>query len=450
MKKFSLRLRLIVSFIVIAALTWGAAALLSLKECREEIDEFFDTYQLMLGRQLAAADWSHVTDRTQLSTDKIIDKIDDAEAEDEAIAFAVFDRSGKMVFNDNEKGKKFVFQPGQELGKFSLSMLKDDEWRILWLSSADNRYIIAVGQELDYRYDVAAETIEELLLPWLCGLGILLLATVLMVSWEFRPLKKLAGQIGSRSPDDLSPLPCLDLPPEIQPLHEALNRLLSRIEGMLQRERSFISDSAHELRSPLTALKIQLEVAQLSEDDAAARNDALQKLGQGIDRSIHLVEQLLALSRLEQSAAMADENLETLDWEQISAAVLDEYQDKIAAKPLKIELIRKGVPFTSGNPVLCSLLLRNLIDNAVKYSPPQAAIQLILEDGKLEVVNSATEVKSEVLNRIKERFYRPAGQKESGSGLGLAIVEKIASLHHCRLELQNTPRGFSAKIVSAR
>lgn len=450
MKKLSLRLRLIFSFIIIAALTWGTAALLSLKECREEIDEFFDSYQLMLGRQLAAADWSHVTAGAQQKTDKIIDKIEDAETEDEAIAFAVFDHNGKMVFNDNEKGKKIVYRSGQELGKFSRSMLKDDEWRILWLPSADNRYIIAVGQELDYRHDIAVETIEELLLPWLCGLGVLLLATVLMVSKELRPLKKLAGEIGARSPDDLSPLPSSGLPPEIQPLLDALNRLLSRISGMLQQERSFISDSAHELRSPLTALKIQLEVAQLSEDDTAARHDALQKLGQGIARSIHLVEQLLALSRLEQSAIMSEDNLKELDWEQISAAVLDEYRDKIAGKSLKISLVHTGKPIEQGNPVLCSLLLRNLVDNAVKYSPAQSAISLVFENGTLEVVNSAPEVKPEILARIKERFYRPAGQKESGSGLGLAIVEKIASLHHCGLELQNTPRGFSAKIMSRR
>lgn len=447
MKKLSLRLRLIIFFVIIAAFTWGAASLVSLKECREEIGEFFDSYQMMLGRQLAVADWSHITPHTQKSADKIIDKVEDVDTEEEAIAFAVFDRSGTMIFHDNEKGKKFIYTPQQTLGSFSEPLVDNEKWRILWLTSVDGRYIIAVGQELDYRNDVALETVEELLTPWLCGLIILLLATVAMVSWEFRPLKKLASDINARRPNDLSPMAPLELPQEIQPLYDALNRLLAQISGMLQRERSFISDSAHELRSPLTALKIQLEVAQLSEDDAVVRQAALQKLEQGLDRSIHLVEQLLAMSRLEQSAVMEDDNLEDLNWEQITAAVLDEYQNKLTAKSLRINVQNNGSPFNRGNPVLCSMLLRNLVDNAVKYSPQQAEITIIFSEGNLEVINSATTVKPEVLSRIKERFYRPPGQKECGSGLGLAIVEKIVSLHHCRLELQNTSQGFSVKVI---
>lgn len=447
MKNLSLQIRLIIFFVIIAGFTWGAAAIVSLKEYREEIDEFFDTYQLMLGRQLASADWRHITPQTQLTADKIIDDIEDADMEDEAIAFAIFEQNGKMVFNDNEEGKKFSFRPGQELGTFQKVKVKDEDWRILWLPSVDGRYVIAVGQELEYREDMALEVIEELLTPWLLGLGVLLLATIFMVSWELRPLKRIASEISSRSSEDLSPLQAKNLPSEITPLMEALNWLLERIAQMLKKERSFISDSAHELRSPLTALKIQLEVAQLSEDGSSERMEALQKLEQGIDRSIHLVEQLLSLSRLEQSEIMQQENLSELDWKQIIASVADGYKEKISEKSLKLETEEKETPFSYGNPVLCSLLLRNLLDNAVKYSPEKGEIRIIMEQGSLEVINTSAEIKPEVLNRIKERFYRPAGQKESGSGLGLAIAEKIASLHGCQLVLKSIAEGFSAKVI---
>ena len=136
-----------------------------------------------------------------------------------------------------------------------------------------------------------------------------------------------------------------------------------------------------------------------------------------------------------------------MDWKQIIASVADGYKEKISEKSLKLETEEKETPFSYGNPVLCSLLLRNLLDNAVKYSPEKGEIRIIMEQGSLEVINTSAEIKPEVLNRIKERFYRPAGQKESGSGLGLAIAEKIASLHGCQLVLKSIAEGFSAKVI---
>lgn len=137
-------------------------------------------------------------------------------------------------------------------------------------------FTIAVGQELEFRDDAALELVEETLLPWLVGLSVLLLAVIWMVSRELRPLRRIADELSERDSDNLHPLSLSGQASEILPLIKAINTQFSRIEQMLQRERGFISDSAHELRSPLTALKVQLEVAQLADDDAAARHQALQ------------------------------------------------------------------------------------------------------------------------------------------------------------------------------
>lgn len=323
MKKMSLRLRLIISFLIVSTCVWTAAAVISWQESRDQMDEFFDTYQLLLARQLSTADWTNLTADMQKKSNRLIENVDDdGEEEDEALGFAVFNRRGEMIFNDDENGRDFIYSPeasgfvNQKIGR------KKDMWRIFWLTSADKNFTIAVGQELEFRDDAALELVEETLLPWLVGLSVLLLAVIWMVSRELRPLRRIADELSERDSDNLHPLSLSGQASEILPLIKAINTQFSRIEQMLQRERGFISDSAHELRSPLTALKVQLEVAQLADDDAAARHQALQKLNQGIDRSTRLVEQLLALSRLDSAAAAAND--EPLDWPALVNAAVNE------------------------------------------------------------------------------------------------------------------------------
>lgn len=446
MKKMSLRLRLIISFLIVSTCVWTAAAVISWQESRDQMDEFFDTYQLLLARQLSTADWTNLTADMQKKSNRLIENVDDdGEEEDEALGFAVFNRRGEMIFNDDENGRDFIYTPeasgfvNQKIGR------KKDMWRIFWLTSADKNFTIAVGQELEFRDDAALELVEETLLPWLVGLSVLLLAVIWMVSRELRPLRRIADELSERDSDNLHPLSLSGQASEILPLIKAINTQFSRIEQMLQRERGFISDSAHELRSPLTALKVQLEVAQLADDDAAARHQALQKLNQGIDRSTRLVEQLLALSRLDSAAAAAND--EPLDWPALINAAVNEQLPAAEEKKINIKTSTDGsAPTTCGQPLLWALLLRNLLDNAVRYSPEEAQISIELKDETLSVTNSNTVVAAEYLPRLKERFFRPAGQKSTGSGLGLSIVERIAELHRCRVALTNDDGNFRVTV----
>ncbi len=446
MKKMSLRLRLIISFLIVSTCVWTAAAVISWQESRDQMDEFFDTYQLLLARQLSTADWTNLTADMQKKSNRLIENVDDdGEEEDEALGFAVFNRRGEMIFNDDENGRDFIYTPeasgfvNQKIGR------KKDMWRIFWLTSADKNFTIAVGQELEFRDDAALELVEETLLPWLVGLSVLLLAVIWMVSRELRPLRRIADELSERDSDNLHPLSLSGQASEILPLIKAINTQFSRIEQMLQRERGFISDSAHELRSPLTALKVQLEVAQLADDDAAARHQALQKLNQGIDRSTRLVEQLLALSRLDSAAVAAND--EPLDWPALVNAAVNEQLPAAEEKKINIKTSTDGsTPTTCGQPLLWALLLRNLLDNAVRYSPEEAQISIELKDETLSVTNSNTVVAAEYLPRLKERFFRPAGQKSTGSGLGLSIVERIAELHRCRVALTNDDGNFRVTV----
>ena len=182
MKRLSLRLRLIIFFIAIACTVWAGAGILAWQETREKVDEFFDTYQMALARQLAGTDWSGITPEVQHKTDKLIENIRNADDEDEAIGFAVFDRSGRKIFHDDENGKDFQYQ--NISGQFIKQEVDDENWRLVWLKSADGKFRIAVGQELEYREDMAWDMLEEFTAPWAAGLVILLAAMIWLISRE--------------------------------------------------------------------------------------------------------------------------------------------------------------------------------------------------------------------------------------------------------------------------
>lgn len=439
----SLKMRLILFFTLICCVVFAAAAFVSWHETREKIDEFFDTYQMALARQLSSANWRFVGADEQAKTDRLIDGIDDADDEDEAIGFAVFDTDGTMVFHDDENGRDFSYNPMP--GRFVTQNVDGEKWRIVWLASADGQYVIAVGQELEYRQDIVWDMMEEFLMPWGIGLVLLLAAMILIVMAEFSSINRLAHHLSRRRDDDLSALEDRALPSEIKPLTHAMNGVLKKIERLLERERGFIADSAHELRSPLTALKVQLEVMQLSENDEKTRNEALKKLHAGIDRAARLAEQLLALSKAESS--FRSEADERIYWDDIVTTLLEEYAAPAREKNMQLTFSSdKTGPFETGNALLASLIVRNLLDNAVKYSPDGALVSLVLKDKSLTVVNSQTVVPEKYLARLGQRFYRPAGQKQTGSGLGLSIVARICALNHCMLKCRNTPDGFEVSV----
>lgn len=446
MKKLSLRLRLIIYFMVISCMIWLIAGFVSWKETRDKIDEFFDTYQMVLARQLATADWKNLVPDSQKITNATIKNIHNAEDEDEAIGFAVFDANGKMIFHDDEKGKNFKFDAVN--GDFVNQKIEDDEtWRFVRLKSADNNYTITVGQELEYRNDVAWDMVEEFIMPWVAGLFVLLVMIVAIISRELWPLKTLSENLNNRLSGDVSPLSKEGIPQEVTPLIEAMNRLLKQVESMIRRERSFIADSAHELRTPLTALKIQLEVAQMCGDDEKTRNEALDKLQQGIERAARLVEQLLALSKVETTFSSSQINNDVVDWQKVVREVVTEYENAARDKNILVNCTICGSgPIIEGNQLLCTLMLRNLIDNAIKYSPLRAKVDLWIKDDCLEVVNSDTKIDEENITHLNERFFRPSGQSEPGSGLGLSIVECIAQVYKCTLSFGNSSEGFRVTV----
>lgn len=448
MKSASLRLRLMIYFILVFTTLGLASATLSWFETKEKIDEFFDTYQIALARQLSTVDWADIAADSQSRTDRIIDKLHNAEDEDEALGFAVFSRDGQKIFHDNENGKDFYY--GGYIGGFITQTVDDEQWRVVWIFSADEKYIIAVGQELAYRNDVIWDTLEEFIAPWLGGMLLALVIMLWLISKGFRPLQKLAADVSRRPASDLSPLSADGQPSEVTPLISSFNRYLEQIDSMIRRERSFIANASHELRTPLAGLKIQLDVARLEGLPEAERQSALDNLEQGINRASHLVEQLLTLSRLETSIFQNRLSVEPVDWSSIANTLFYEYQGRILQKHIKLQssIALPGV-IANGDPTLCALLLRNLLDNALKYSPDGAELNLIITPEQISFSNSGVTLKADDLAHLSERFYRPAGQTEQGSGLGLSIVRCIADYYGCRLHIDCADKIFKVSITQS-
>ena len=290
---------------------------------------------------------------------------------------------------------------------------------------------------------------EALAWPLLAAFPALALAIWLGVGSGLRPLGELRRQLARRGAGDLAPLEAAQAPVEIEPLVAELNRLFARIEEALQRERRLTADAAHELRTPLAVLSTQAQVARRA-SDAAARNEALDAIVAGAERGARLAEQMLTLARLE-SRSGADA-ARRLDLRELVRGVIAEAAPHAVEKGLDVALEEGGAVELEGHPALLAILARNLVDNAVRYTPPggrvRAAVRAEAGLARLEVSDDGPGVPPAELTRLGERFHRLADPGESGSGLGLSIVQRIAELHGGKVRYSAGPggRGLAAAV----
>lgn len=329
---------------------------------------------------------------------------------------------------------------GGKLG-FATIEYKGEPWRSLILETHDATIRIQVMQSITTRNEEALEMAAKTAQPLALLLPLLLLAIYFSVRRGLKPLDDLTAEVLSRSPENLSPLAGRTAPREAQPLVAAINRLLYRLNGSLENERRFTADAAHELRTPLAAARVQTQVAMLS-TDTDKRNHALAQTLAGLDRATRLVEQMLRLARLDPLATLPDPT--AVDLSQLTRDVAASVLDTTKKCAVDVDVDAEKV-VVEGVPDLLQVALRNLVDNAVRYSPEGSRITVALrrEHGQpvLSVADNGPGVSETELPRLVERFYRSPEVVAEGSGLGLTIVHRIAELHGARLELANRASG---------
>ena len=442
MRQPTLQRRLAILLLVSVPMIWLVSTGVAAYVAHHEVDELYDTQLTLFARQLLLVNMGeHGEDLPVLpKTKKLIRGGDRGEAEDDDIGLAVWNADGNLLLSDG-KGRRFAFDASRR-GFYSVrSDEGKDEWRLFYLPAPDGSRLVAVGQRQKVRHEVVIKVIEGQLLPWLLGLPVLLLLILWAVRKGLRPLQQVARELGQRSVLDSTPL-SENVPGEVLPMVQALNALFARIAEAMEHERRFTADAAHELRTPLAALQVQAEVMALMPDEAG-RQHALQQLQLGIQRATRLLEQLLALSRLDPLQGLPSP--QPVDWQQVSRDALRDVMTAASAKDMVLEThwqtTAEAVLPLTGDATLLTLLLRNLLDNAVRYCPTGSRIELLLSADEVVVQDNGPGIEAQWLSRVHERFFRPPGQDMPGSGLGLSIVERIASLHGLRMQLSNREQG---------
>lgn len=277
------------------------------------------------------------------------------------------------------------------------------------------------------RNEVAGEIAEQLLKPLFYALPALALLLVIAIGFALAPLRQIARDVAARAPDRLDPLPVDALPAEVAPLVARLNSLFADIMRALENERRFTADAAHELRTPLAALKAQAQVARASVA-AEERQHALDQILVGCDRATHLVAQLLTLARLD---ARTTEQMSEVDLRPLAEEVLAGSAGEAIERHCDL-VLRDGDVQVHGDALLLQVLLRNLIDNALRHGGGTQIEVAITRQGDravLSVADNGRGIGEDERDQVQQRFYRSASTDSSGSGLGLSIVKRIAELH---------------------
>ena len=263
-----------------------------------------------------------------------------------------------------------------------------------------------------------------------------------------RPLRELREQLAQRSPADLAPLEGRAAPQEVQPLVAELNRLFERITQTLERERRLTSDAAHELRTPLAVLSTQAQLAR-STSSEAVRHEALDGLVAGAERAARLADQMLTLARIE-SGQTGGERAE-VDLREVARGVLAEAAPGALAKNIDLAFEDSSAVRLQGYAGLLAVLVRNLVDNAVRHTPPGGQVRVAVRSAGslalLEVSDNGEGVPSEELPRLGARFHRFGSSSEPGSGLGLSIVKRIAELHGGAVRFSPGPGGAGLAVA---
>lgn len=330
--------------------------------------------------------------------------------------------------------------------EFSNGEWNGKHWRFYRQHDAKRDIDVLVGQSDAVRKELAREVALHNVTPFLFGLPLLALLAILAIRFGLSPLRRLTESLRQLSPEQLSAVKLGDTPHEIAPVVDALNSLLVRTADVLENERRFTADAAHELRTPIAALQSQIQAASLATNEAE-RAECLAKSLHGTERMSHLVGQLLTLSRLDELGAPA--LLEPLDLAELARSCSAELAPQALAKRISLELNAAAPVRVSASEELLRIMLRNLLDNAIRYTPQGGRVTISLEKKTLTITDSGIGVPAEKLSLLGQRFSRLDPSGPEGVGLGLSIVLRIATLHRAGVEFRPAA-GHSGLAVSVR
>jgi two-component system, OmpR family, sensor histidine kinase QseC len=435
----SLRARLLGGVLGAVAIVWIGVAIAGYLRSRDEMEDLFDAHLAQSAALLVAQISGSGDDDDDGELELELEHAPELHRYARNVAFQVWERGRKLRMHSRSAPRTRL--SAVEDG-FSDASVDGVRWHVFSTWALDRRVLVQMAERADARDAVAAQIAGHLLLPLLVALPLLGVGLLIAIGRALAPLHALASAVASRDPQHLAPVAAERVPREVRALVDRLNELFARIEASLERERAFTADAAHELRTPLAAIRAQAQVAQRARDDAE-RAHALDQVIAGCDRATRLSEQLLTLARLETGAWR--ERLVRCDLGDVARAVLAEVAPAAHARGVAVELHADAPVAVLGDAPLLHVLLRNLVDNALRYGAGGSAVRVEIERSAfhpvLRVVDQGPGVPAAERTRVLDRFYRGLGSAESGAGLGLAIAARIVALHGATLTLDEGPDG---------
>ncbi|MGO4504586.1 MULTISPECIES: ATP-binding protein [unclassified Dyella] len=362
------------------------------------------------------------------------------------VGFQVFDRQGRLVLGTIN----LMTLPATPDDRSAYHDLKKQHhvWRVFNYVDPNSAYVIRVADRYDSREDIVHTLWLDHGLPFLFGLPVLALLVGWAVGRGLRPLASLTTALSEREPGSRARIVLPDAPRELRPVLNALNEQLDRQEDALERERRFSADVAHELRTPLASIQLNLESAMETvdpdeiQDSLAGAHGSVVTLGRRI-------EQLLALAKLEAGAASSP--FEAVDLVDLAGGVVQELTPGLQRRGVELGFVLHDsrVVVQGYAPALVALL-RNLLENSLRYVPAGGRIQLAVvqnqQEATLEVIDNGPGIPLERRHAVFARFHREAGSRGEGYGLGLSIVARAASLHRATIELLDSPFGRGLRV----
>jgi len=398
---------------------------------QEDIDELLD-YQL---KQLAFSLSHQSVDSAPVPPGLLLPEPD--------FITQVWDKDGvRMFYSRPNLAIPLRPRPG-----FSNVEWNHQAWRVY--TQLDGFRIIQVAHPLSLREEMAASLTRRAVLPLVALLPLLGLGIWIIVGHALRPLSSISSALRARTPSALEPLPQRDLPEELVPLVGSLNDLLQRLNRALEARRQFVADAAHELRSPLTAVQLQLQLVKRA-GSGEERAAALERLERGVQRSTRLVQQLLTLARQDPQEPEVDRA--SVDLDRLAHELIADFEPMAQHHRLTLALESQGPAHIRGDRESLRVMLSNLVDNAIRYTPRGGVIVRVQQKGndvKLEVEDTGAGIPVDERERVFDRFYRVPGHKaeEEGSGLGLAIVKRVAERHGGHVTLDSGSGGSGLRVT---
>lgn len=448
----SLQGRLMMAALALLVVVWSATALATWVDARHELDELLDGHLAQAAALLVVQQTHEIEELQEDDEDNHSLKGVDAPNLHRYAPKAAFQvwHKGQLVLRSSGAPAQPMGPEGQHFPQgFDTITLEGELWRVFTTRGAEQDVQVYVAEMVDSRAAIGRAVLRSAFWPAALALPIWGLGLWWVIRRAMAPLRDLSSTLAGRAPDALHPVVLADdAPQEMWPMVDSLNGLLGRIAGLMEAERRFTADAAHELRTPIAAIRAQAQVALGAQGDAPRRHALLATL-EGCDRATHLVTQLLTLSRLE---AAGKAGLVPLDLAQVAQRVLAQAAPQALAKSQQLSLqVGEGsdaedtplppVP-VQGLETLLEVLLRNVVDNAIRYAPAGAQVQVRLQPlpggAVLCVEDSGPGMTDADIARLGERFFRVLGTEQSGSGLGWSIVRRIAALHHADLSVERS------------